>query len=340
MEERRRTRSQGPPSLSENNELIQWDYLQYPVRIEREHAEARRLARQADTATNVDKNMVGSSEISQIVTEPHQGTKYMPKSGKILPKEQESEGQKCIMPILGEILPKQQEAMNPRPTTPSLGEILQKKTQQVADLVGIEEGTIVNLNWENTQQGSPQVDMAEHYLDDNFSDVMRSSALGSNMTSLFNTTIFNTTHNDHKFTLDWVTSDDRNSHLEMLKEKHIMNFPAPDGKTGAMLVHLPDLEPFYNTNEFLIDLQSGELFVKLQNKWHPTGLTCRKQDFETDQLMALIQHTSIRLKNSLHKNEDTDVLALDPTKAQPPPLPFIPDTGHYIMHDKPMSPTM
>ena len=30
------------------------------------------------------------------------------------------------------------------------------------------------------QQGSPQLDMAEHYLDDNFSDVMQSSALGSN----------------------------------------------------------------------------------------------------------------------------------------------------------------
>ena len=54
MKERRRTRSQGPPSLSESNELIQWDSLQDQVRIEREHVEARRLARQADTATNVD----------------------------------------------------------------------------------------------------------------------------------------------------------------------------------------------------------------------------------------------------------------------------------------------
>ena len=70
MEERRRTRSQGPPSLSENNELIQWDSLQDPARIEREHAEAHRLARQANTTTNVDKNTVESSEISQTVTEP------------------------------------------------------------------------------------------------------------------------------------------------------------------------------------------------------------------------------------------------------------------------------
>ena len=101
MEERRRTRSQGPPSLSENNELIQWDSLQDPLRIEREHAEACRLARQADTATNVDKNRVESSGISQTVTKSHQSTDHMPKSGKISPKEQESERQARITPKTG-----------------------------------------------------------------------------------------------------------------------------------------------------------------------------------------------------------------------------------------------
>ena len=103
-----------------------------------------------------------------------------------------------------------------------------------------------------------------------------------------------------------------------------------------MLVYLPDLELFYHTKEFLIDLQSGELFVKLRAKWHTAGLTCQKQDFEVDQLMALIQHASIRLKNTLHRNKDTEVLVLNPAKAQPPPLPFILDTGNYITHDKPM----
>ena len=335
--EERRTRSQGPPSLSENNELIQWDSLQDPVRIEREQAEDRRLARQTDTATSIDENKADSSEIPQKVTEPHQGTEHTPKWGEILPKEQELEG---ITLKPGEISPKQQKKRNPRPSTPNLGEIPQKKTQQVADLAVIGEGIIVNLNGENIQQESPQVDTVEHYLDDNFSDVMRSSALGSNISSLFNTTAFNTMNKEHKVTLDWVIPDGRNSHLETLQDKHIMDFPAPGGKTVAMLVYLPDLEPLYNTKEFLVDLQSGELFVKLRNKWHPAGLTCRKRDFEVDQLMALIQHASIRLKNSLHKNENTDVLVLDPTKAQPPPLPFIPDVGNYITHDKPMSPAM
>ena len=140
--------------------------------------------------------------------------------------------------------------------------------------------------------------------------------------------------------MDWVIPNGRNSRLETLQDKHIMDFPAPGGKTGAMLVYLPDLELFYDTKEFLIDLQSGELFVKLCAKWYAAGLTCRKHDFEVDQLMALIQHASIRLKNTLYRNDATDVLVLNPTKAQPPPLPFIPDTNNYITHDKPMSPAM
>ena len=184
-----------------------------------------------------------------------------------MPKEQEYERQARITPKLGEISPNQQEEVNPRPSTPSLSEILQKETQQVTDLIVMEDGVTAKLNGENAQQGSPQVDTAEHYLDDNFSDVMRSSALGSNASSLFNTTAFNTTHNEHKVMLDWVLPDSRNSCLETLKDKHIMDFLAPGGKTGAMLVHLLDLELFYNTSEFLIDLQSGKLFVKLQNKW-------------------------------------------------------------------------
>ena len=61
-----------------------------------------------------------------------------------------------------------------------------------------------------------------------------------------------------------------------------------------------------------------------------------------DQLMALMQHTSIKLKNKLYKRdeEETAFLTLDLAKAQPPPLPFIPDIRNYITHDKPMSPTM
>ena len=129
--------------------------------------------------------------------------------------------------------------------------------------------------------------------------------------------------------------------METLTDKHIADFPAPGGNTGAMLITLPDLEPFHNTSEFLVDLQSGDLFVMLKREWHPAGLSCKKRTLNVDQLMALIQHASIKLKNKLYrrKEEQTEALTLDPTKVQLPPLPFILDTGNYTTHDKAMSPT-
>ena len=66
MEDRRRTRSQGPPSLPEGAELIQWDSLQDPVRIEREHTEACRLARENNIVININKRTVENSKILQV----------------------------------------------------------------------------------------------------------------------------------------------------------------------------------------------------------------------------------------------------------------------------------
>ena len=63
MEDRRRTRSQG---LSEGAQLIQWDSLQDPVRMEREQAEVRRQAREANTVININERAVENSEISQV----------------------------------------------------------------------------------------------------------------------------------------------------------------------------------------------------------------------------------------------------------------------------------
>ena len=147
MEERRRTRSQGPPSLMENNEFIQWDSLQDPVRIEREQAEARRLARQTSTVTSTAENKIESSEISQKQPnkepEPQQNTEHIPTSGEILPKEQELESI-ALQP--GEILPKQQKKRAPRPLPPNLGKIPQQKTQQLGDTTTVGEGIIANLN--------------------------------------------------------------------------------------------------------------------------------------------------------------------------------------------------
>ena len=216
---------------------------------------------------------------------------------------------------IGQDLAGQGEERGPSSATERVDEISPRETSEVTSLKAMKEGAIVRTPNENTRNNSkgekgpqeeekllntsPQMDTAQHYLDDNFSDVMRSSVLGSNVSLLFNTTTFNTTQDEHKVTLDWVLPDGRNSQLETLKDKHITDFPAPGGTTGAMLVHLPHLEPFYYMKEFLVDLQSGELFVSLCNPWHPAGLTCKKRNFEVDSLMALIQHVSSKLRNRI-----------------------------------------
>ena len=109
MEERRRTRSQGPPNPAENNELIQWDSIQDPVRIEREQAEARRVARQTNMANNITENRAESGEIPQgqhnNELDYEQRTGHMSTLGEILPKEQRLEN---IGSQLGEIPPKEQ----------------------------------------------------------------------------------------------------------------------------------------------------------------------------------------------------------------------------------------
>ena len=355
MEDQRRTRSEGLP---EGEQLIQWDSLQGPVRIEREQAEACRQAREASTVININRGAVENSEIPQVTEGQPRFITEVPQSGEISPNHQGQEGHMNAIPKSGEISPEQTGENSPQYVTENMSEVLQKELNEVTDLLAMEEGawalTLDRKTHHNSKNGnglqgeedsrkeSPQMDTAQHYLDDNFSNVMRSSVLGSNVSLLFNTTTFNTTHSNQKVTLDWILPDRKNSQLETLRDKHIADFPAPGGNTGVMLVHLLDLEPFYTTNEFLVDLQSGELFVKLKDRWHPAGLTCKKRNFEVDSLMALIQDASIKLKNKIYgrKEEQTSVLTLDTSQVKPPPLPFIPRAENCVKHDRPMSPAM
>ena len=217
MEERRRTRSQEPPTPAENNELIQWDPIQDPVRTERERTEARRLARQISIANNTTKNRTENDEISQQQhnneLDYEQITTHTPTTGEILPKEQRLEnigsqtgkispkepGLDDIGVRPGQIPPKQQQNGQLDFSSPKTGEIPQQKVLQLPteEHITTGESEMINPRGGDAQGGSPRMDTAEHYLDDNFSDVMRSLAIGSNVSSLFNTTAFNTTNNEH-----------------------------------------------------------------------------------------------------------------------------------------------
>ena len=113
MEDCRRTRSQGRSSLSEENELIQWCSLQDPVRIKREHAEARRRAREANTVINVNERPIENSKISQMTEGQPRYTAEAPQLGEISPKQQGQEGNTNITPRSGKIPPRQTDEANP-----------------------------------------------------------------------------------------------------------------------------------------------------------------------------------------------------------------------------------
>ena len=112
MEDHGKTKCQGPPSLPEGAELIQWDSLQNPVRIEREHAEACRLARETNTVININERTVENSEIPQVTNTQPRYTAEAPQSGKISPKQQEQEGHVSVTPKSGEIPPIQTDEGN------------------------------------------------------------------------------------------------------------------------------------------------------------------------------------------------------------------------------------
>ena len=167
MEERRRTRSQGPPTPAENNELIQWDPVQDTVRIERERAEACRLARQINIANNTIKNRTENDEISQQQhnneLDYEQRTAHTPTTGEISPKEQRLEnigsqsGLEDIGVRPGKIPPKQQQNGQIDFSLPKTGKIPQQKVHQLPadEPMTTGEGEIINLNREDAQRGSP-----------------------------------------------------------------------------------------------------------------------------------------------------------------------------------------
>ena len=159
MEHRRRTRSQG---LSEGAQLIQWDSLQDPVRIEREQAETHRQAREENTVTNINERAVENSEILQLIEGQPRLTDEAPRLGEISPNQQGQEGHTDVTPKSGEISPKRREENNPQHVTENRGEISPKEPDEVTDLMAMEEGaraqtpdknTYSNAKKENGPQG-------------------------------------------------------------------------------------------------------------------------------------------------------------------------------------------
>ena len=103
------------------------------------------------------------------------------------------------------------------------------------------------------------VNTIDQFLDENYEDVLRTSNIQTN---------FSLSASDRNLTgcpvlpLGWIVPDGTNRTLEEIKDKKISNDRSPGGgQAGAVVITLQKLEPYYGTQFFLVDLETGEMFA-------------------------------------------------------------------------------
>ena len=317
------TRSQGPP-VSPNIER-EANPLPNPEQIAREQ-ELANLAAQGEIGLANDTNThnigVEQGEIPPVSTENHGVYGNPQNTGKNSP-EDGNQGEVVGQGVVtGETPPNQDQE---REESGAVGGNIQPQGSP-QHLTKVEEVSREEDTRSPTDLIQGIVD-SQQFIDDNLSDVMRNSAIASNLSSLLNFTTTTMQKLEKPATLDWILPDGLNSKLESMTAKEIADFPAPGTSNGAMIVDIPNIEPYFNTKRFLVDLHMGDLFAAMHGSWYRLEVGCRKIGFATENLTTLLEHAGARLKKQLQPidRDQTRILCLDPTKAKAPPIPFIPN---------------
>ena len=99
----------------------------------------------------------------------------------------------------------------------------------------------------------------DQFLDENYDDVLRTSNIQTN---------FSLSDSGRNLTgrpvlpLGWIVPDGTNRILEEIKDKKISNDHSPGGgQAGAVVMTLQQLELYFGTQFFLVDLETGEMFT-------------------------------------------------------------------------------
>ena len=157
-------------------------------------------------------------------------------------------------------------------------------------------------------------DIIDNYFEENLIDVLKVSGLGSNFSAYLQPTRDSntTTHPSEQpdIALEWYVPDGTNRQLVNILDKSVANFKSPGGGMGAMLVLLPQLHPFYGMDQFLVDLDTGELFVLVKAQWRHSGLYCMNNPFELEKLWKSIEHNSAIMKSDMETEEQTPVVRI------------------------------
>ena len=130
------------------------------------------------------------------------------------------------------------------------------------------------------------VNTIDQFLDENYEDVLRTSNIQTN---------FSLSASDRNVTgcpvlpLGWIIPDGTNRTLEEIKDKKISNDHSPGGgQAGAVVMTLQQLEPYFGTQFFLVNLETGEMFAYIRQQWRRAGLYCSSKPFVINDLIPKV----------------------------------------------------
>ena len=177
------------------------------------------------------------------------------------------------------------------------------------------------------------VNTIDQFLDDNYEDVLHTSNIQTN---------FSLSASDRNLTgrpvlpLGWIVPDGTNRTLEEVKDKKISNAFSPGGgKAGAVVMTLQRLEPYYGTQLFLVDLETGEMFAYIRQQWRRAGLYCSNQPFVINDLISKEEQQGQVMWSELEAEEQTPLVNIRRLPRQfevPPPLPAMDEPAVYVLH--------
>ena len=131
------------------------------------------------------------------------------------------------------------------------------------------------------------VNTIDQFLDKNYEDVLHTSNIQTN---------FSLSASDRNLTgrpvlpLGWIIPDGTNRSLEEIKDKKISNDHSPGGgQAGAVVMTLQRLEPYFGTQFFLVDLETGEMFAYIRQQWRRTGLYSSNKPFVINDLITKVE---------------------------------------------------
>ena len=136
--------------------------------------------------------------------------------------------------------------------------------------------------------------------------------------------------------MGWIVPDGTNQTLKEIKHKKISNDHSPGGgQAGAVVMTLQQLEPYFGTQFFLVDLETGEMFTNIRQQWRRSGLYCSSKPFVINDLIPKVERQGQAVWTELETEDQTPLVNIrrSPGRFEVlPPLPVMDEPAVYVLH--------